>query len=143
MTPTTITGASCPKCGRADATINAKHPVCSACQTAIRRQAAQQQERDYLARWLSTRVDARGFIEEDVMPRHTAGKLRLMKLVDEARRLGLDWVKPPEPLHFDTRLATLMKSYVSAGNKQQCRGRPAKVASIIPHPQEATLWASA
>ena len=99
---------TCPRCHRSGVSISTKHPVCPPCQAAVRQEAAHQQERDYLARYLATRDDDHG---------REATRLRAL-----AKRLGVDWHDAPATmLHFDARVAALLAPY-GAGNK---RGRPA------------------
>lgn len=111
MSTITTTATSCPRCQRSGIAISARHPVCPPCQAAVRQEAAHQQERDYLARYLSTRDDDHG---------REAMRLRAL-----AKRQGVDWRHPPmtTPL-FDARVAKLMAPYTT-GNK---RGRPPRRA---------------
>ncbi len=55
------------------------------------------QERDYLARYLSTRED-----DTD----KTTVRLRASALAQ-----GVDWTRPPEPMAFADRMAALMAPY--------------------------------
>lgn len=125
----TTGGPLCPRCDRA-ASISSKHPVCARCHEAVRTQAAQQQERDCLVRSLHDRVDASGQPVESALAVHPADRREIARMVHEARRLKLDWTKPPAPIHFDKRLAALLAPYndtTRAGNK---RGRPARPMQV-------------
>ena len=87
----------CPRCHTL-AKVSAKHPLCTGCLTQLVRTARQEQERDYLARWLSTRADDES---------KTARRLRRV-----AEQQDIDWRHPPATmLLFDARLAALMALY--------------------------------
>lgn len=61
MTTKPPASVSCLKRGK-PATITTKYPLCPICQKAIQREPQDRQERDSLARWLSTRASAEGAI---------------------------------------------------------------------------------
>src|SRR5258707_423023 len=86
----------CPRCA-GEANISSKDQVCSPCKSALTKEAQAWQERDYLARYLSTRED-----DTD----KTTVRLRASALAQ-----GVDWTRPPEPLAFADRMATLMAPY--------------------------------
>jgi hypothetical protein len=86
----------CPRCG-AEANITSKTIVCSPCKDFLTRVARDEQERAYLANYLSTR--------EDDTDKTT---VRLRK---SALDQGIDWTHPPAPLAFADRMAALMAPY--------------------------------
>lgn len=95
-TTTTVLKSSgaCPRCNRGDVLLSVAHPLCKPCTSAIERQARREQERCYLAWWLSSR-------EQD-MSRY----VRRMRAL--AEREGVDWHDPPAAMLFAERLALLM-----------------------------------
>ncbi|SRR5258707_324798 len=93
---TPFTASICPRCA-GEAKISEKHLVCSSCTDALTKEAQAWQERDYLARYLSTRED-----DTD----KTTVRLRASALAQ-----GVDWTHPPEPIAFADRMAALMAPY--------------------------------
>lgn len=90
----------CPRCQRDDVGhLSTAHPVCGTCAAELTQEAQRLQERDHLARWLSTR-------REDARPSRTVR--RLLALAEET---GVDYRHPPEPRVFAARLAELVAPY--------------------------------
>lgn len=118
----------CPRCAR-PANVNPKRPVCQACRVAIHQAAATAQERDYLAAWLFSRVDAAGQPFADSVLTATPGQLRhIARCVDMARAAHVDWTRPPAPIPFDTRLSDFLAAALAgspgAPTMRRRRGRP-------------------
>jgi hypothetical protein len=114
----------CPHCG-AEAHISDKTPLCRSCTNAIRAEASAEQERDYLAAYLSTRVDAHGRpVDDSALTVYQADRRELGRLVKLARRLHVDWTRPPQPMDFSTRLASVAAEFAGETRRIK-RGRPA------------------
>lgn len=94
-------GAICPLCGRI---FRRAGRLCKPCATRCEQQAQAEQERDYLARWLSTRDEDRSALAE--------------RLRAKARVLGLDWLHPPAPLLFKDRLEQVVTAAITAAITQ-------------------------
>jgi hypothetical protein len=96
---------TCQRCG---SIIKRACGLCSPCETKVRQEATDWQERDYLARWLHGRVDAAGkLITDSAVVATSADRRCILRLLAKARAQGVDWRNPPEPLTFDKRLAIL------------------------------------
>jgi len=111
MTP----NSTCPRCHRGGVMIDTRHPVCKRCSTTLAREARAAQERDHLARWLSSRATASGDpLDASALTAHTYQRRAVRRAVAQARFLGLDWCNPPAPMHYDRRLAPLLASWRTA-----------------------------
>lgn len=116
--------SQCPRCRRL-AHLTARNPLCAPCAARCRAEAAQAQERAYLAAWLSSRADAKGRPFPDSALAVYPSELRaIVSAVREARRLRLDWTQPPAPMHFDARLRATIAAYLGPHAARNKRGRP-------------------
>jgi hypothetical protein len=89
-------GVICPLCGR---NFRRAGRLCKPCASRCERQAQAEQERDYLARWLSTRHEDLSALAE--------------RLRAKARALGVDWLRdPPEPVRFKDRMERVIEAAI-------------------------------
>jgi hypothetical protein len=114
----------CPHCG-AKASISAKTLLCRHCTDQLRAQASIAQENAYLAAYLGSRVDARGFPLESALTVYPQDRREIARLVAKARRIGVDWTRPPQPRVYTQRLARVSAEFMRETRRNK-RGRPAK-----------------
>jgi hypothetical protein len=138
------TKTACPHCG-AKARVSAKTPLCRSCTNALRAEAFAEQERVYLARYLSCRVDASGCpIEDSALTVHQNNRREIARLVAKARRSGLDWTRPPQPVDFTVRLAQLTSEFIHGTRRKFTRRgpRPKDVPDTVSEPRLESLWSA-
>lgn len=101
----------CPRCNRVGKRQKGS-PVCKDCYTALQDDVRAAQERDYLSRWLSSRVDATGFpFEESALVASPSDRRMTLRLVKSARMVGADWTKPPRVVSDATRMRALLAPF--------------------------------
>jgi hypothetical protein len=138
MTTMTMISDRC-QCG-AKARISAKTPLCRHCTDQLRTQASIAQENAYLAAYLSSRVDASGFPLESALTVYPQDRRELTRLVAKARRMGIDWTRPPQLRDYTQRLARLSAELQPTTCRNK-RGRPAKRKDDESYQQQEVLIA--
>lgn len=103
----------CPHCQRR-APIPRGLRLCRSCDSALRADVDAAQERDALARWLASRVDAAGEPFADSALTATAtDRRRIARMVRAARAAGLDWTRPPSAIHTTARYAAALAALLA------------------------------
>lgn len=99
----------CPLCKCNEIPEGSSSPLCSTCWGKVHTLAQLQQERDYLANWLNSRVHASGHLIACSLTATEYDRRVIRTRRDIARKMGLDWVHPPKPLNFAERMSTLLR----------------------------------
>jgi hypothetical protein len=83
------------------------------------------QERDHLAQWLHSRADANGEPYRDsALTASAAERRQVMRLVRLARKLHIDWTKPPANIVFgERRERWIVEKYGAAPSQRGRAGR--------------------
>lgn len=119
--------------------VNAAVPVCQACWGVVCQRFREKQERDYLAAWLSARVDAAGNpVDDSALTVYASDRREIARCVMLARCFGVDWTQPLAP----RSLAEASEN--GAGQPPKKRGRPRRQENVyvFPHSPDFNLAAS-
>lgn len=101
----------CPRCNRVGKRQKGS-PVCKDCYTALQDVAREANERDYLARYLHSRVDANGFLFDDSpLTASPSDRRTVQRLFTRAKLLGVDWTQPPMVVSDATRIRALLAPF--------------------------------
>lgn len=98
----------CHRCEKRARHVSKNAPICAECYGTLQAQATEQQERDYLRRWLHSRVDEIG---EPLWGHTTTEQATIRRLCAKARRLQLDWKVIPLPTTYAARMRALLAPF--------------------------------